>query len=497
MKSATEWILQAEEVPQACQQLTEGNARMQMAYAWFPQPGEPPEVLYLADQGPQEPFPLLRCRLPRERYELDSLASAIPLLGWYEREMTDLCGITFRNHPEPRPLALHEGAHPSMPPLDPRYPADQMIPFTPQPWDLPPVEGADVQMLPFGPVRGDVLESAQIAFYYIGEAILHCHPRLFFKHRGMEKRFEGLVPAMGTLIAERISGVDSVSHALAFCQAIEAACECEVPIRARYLRTILAEMERLYNHLYYLGHLCHTTTLKVGEAQGKLLAEQCKQLNGIFTGSRFLREILKPGGLRRDLNLHALPARLRALEPEIESYMQALEMTNSHLDRLITTGHLSYQTAFDQGASGPIKRASGIGRDLRCDHPYAAYDRLTMKIPIREEGDAHARAQIRMDEIRASITLILEAIEEMPEGAVNTELSAAPLAEGLGWCEGTRGSTYYCVHFNRDGRLARVKVKSPSFSNWRVFPFTVHDTNMMDYAINEASFGLTMAGCDR
>ncbi|MGC1556960.1 MAG: hypothetical protein WA745_05400, partial [Methylovirgula sp.] len=178
-------------------------------------------------------------------------------------------------------------------------------------------------------------------------------------------------------------------------------------------------------------------------------------------------------------------------------YMQALEMTNSHLDRLITTGHLPYQTAFDQGASGPIKRASGIGRDLRCDHPYAAYDRLTMKIPMREEGDAHARAQIRMEEIRASIALILKAIEEMPEGAVNAELSAAPLTEGLGWCEGTRGSTYYCVHFNRDGRLARVKVKSPSFSNWRVFPFTVHDTNMMDYAINEASFGLTMAGCDR
>jgi Ni,Fe-hydrogenase III large subunit len=497
VRPATERILRAEEVPQACLQLAEGEARLQMAYAWFPQPGEPPEVLYLADQGPHEPFPLLRCRLSRELNELDSLASAIPLLGWYEREMTDLCGITFRNHPEQRPLVLHEGAHPTMPPLDPRYPKDQIIPFTPQPWDLPPVEGDDVQMLPFGPVRGDVLESAQIAFYYIGEAILHCHPRLFFKHRGMEKRFEGLSPAMGALLSERISGVDSVSHSLAFCQAVEAACQCEVPIRARCLRTVLAEMERLYNHLYYLGHLCHTTTLKVGEAQGKLLAEQCKQINGIFTGSRFLREILKPGGLRRDLNLHGLPTRLRALEPEIETYMQGLEATNSHLDRLITTGHLPYQTAFDQGASGPIKRASGIARDLRCDHPYAAYDRLRLEIPVRKEGDAHARAQVRMEEIRTSIGLIVKAIEEMPEGTTSAELVPAPLAEGLGWCEGTRGSTYYCVHFNRDGKLARVKVKSPSFSNWRVFPFTVHDTNMMDYAINEASFGLTMAGCDR
>jgi Ni,Fe-hydrogenase III large subunit len=346
-------------------------------------------------------------------------------------------------------------------------------------------------------VRGDVLESAQIVFYYIGEAILHCHPRLFFKHRGMEKRFEGLSPLLGVLIAERISGVDSVAHALAFCQAIEAASQCEIPERARYLRTILAEMERLYNHLHYLGHLCHTTTLKVGEAQGKLLAEQCKQLNGIFTGSRFLRGLLKPGGLRRDLNFHALPGKLRALEPTIATYMQALEVTNSHLDRLMTTGHLPQKTAFDQGATGPIKRASGIGRDLRGDHPYAAYEQLLMKIPVRTEGDAHARAQLRMEEIHNSIDLILRAVEKAPDGPVATEVSLSPGGEGLGWCEGPRGSIYYCVHFDPVGRLARVKVKSASFSNWRVFPFTVHDTNMMDYAINEASFGLTMAGCDR
>lgn len=497
MNGAAEQILQPADVPQACEHLMQNGARLQMAYAWFPQPGEPPEVIYLADRGPHEPFPLLRCRLARGVSTLESLAPSIPHLGWYEREMMDLCGITFRNHPEPRPLVLHEGAHPVLSPLDPRYPQGQIMPYTEQAWDLPPVEGADVQMLPFGPVRGDVLESAQIVFYYIGEAILHCHPRLFFKHRGMEKRFEGLSPAMGTLIAERISGVDSIANALAYCQAIENACQCEVPIRARYLRTVLAEMERLYNHLCYLGHLCHTTTLKVGEAQGKLLAEQCKQMNGIFTGSRFLREILTPGGLRRNLNLHALPTRLQTLEPEIETYMEALETSNSHLDRLITTGHLPRQTAFDQGASGPIKRASGIGRDLRSSHPYAAYDRLTVKIPVREEGDAHARAQIRMEEIRNSIELILNAVRDMPEGAVNADLTPPVNAEGLGWCEGTRGSTYYCVHFDRAGKLARVKVKSPSFSNWRVFPFTVHDTNMMDYAINEASFGLTMADCDR
>lgn len=497
MKATIEQVLVPHEVPQACQELVEAGARLQMAYAWFPEPGGPAEVLYLADRGPHEPFPLLRCRLTKNMRPLESLATRIPLLGWYEREMIDLCGIAFQNHPEQHPLVLHEGTYSSIPPLDPRYPKDQAIEYTSSLWELPPMEGNDVQILPFGPVRGDVLESAQIVFYYVGEAILHCHPRLFFKHRGMEKRFEGLSPTMGVLIAERVSGVDSVAQSLAFCQAIETASQCEIPERARYLRSILAELERLYNHLHYLGHLCHTTTLKVGEAQGKLLAEQCKQLNGDFTGSRFLRGLLKPGGLRRDLNLDALPGRLRKLEPAIEEYTQALEATNSHLDRLITTGHLPQQTAFDQGATGPIKRASGIARDLRCDHPYAAYDRLAMDIPMRTEGDAHARSQVRMEEIRNSMALLLQAIEDMPEGAVDTEITWPSGGEGLGWCEGPRGSIYYCVHFDRAGKLARVKVKSASFSNWRVFPFTVHDTNMMDYAINEASFGLTMAGCDR
>jgi formate hydrogenlyase subunit 5 len=496
VNGALEQRLTPDELPEVCRTLMAEGARLQMAYAWFPEP-DTPEVIYLADRKRLEPFPLLRCRLLDGRRELPSLAAITPLLGWYEREIQDLCGIRFSGHPEPSPLVLHEGARPAMPPLDPRYQPEEMMPFSPQPWHVPAVEGDDVQQLPFGPVRADVLESAQILFYYVGEGILHCHPRLFFKHRGLEKQFEGLSPLLGVVLAERISGVDSFAHALAFCQAIESICTETVPERAQYLRVALAELERLYNHLHYLGHLCHTTTLKVGEAQGKLLEEQCKQINGLFTGSRFLRGLLTPGGMRRDLNLDGLIDQLRVLEPQIVKYMAELEVTNSHLDRLLTTGPLPRQVAFDQGASGPIKRASGIQRDLRWSHPYAAYGSFNVDVPVRTEGDAHARAQIRMEEIRASLKLIYAVVEGMPKGPVWSEIEPVPGAEGLGWCESTRGSIYHCVHLDQNGRLARVKVKSPSFSNWRVFPFTVHDSNMMDYAINEASFGLTMAGCDR
>ena len=174
-----------------------------------------------------------------------------------------------------------------------------------------------------------------------------------------------------------------------------------------------------------------------------------------------------------------------------------MENTASHLDRLITTGRLDRRLAFDQGATGPIERASGVDRDLRRDHPYAAYAELPPAVAMREAGDAHARAQVRMAEVNASIDLIQRALDLLPDGPVRADCKIIPNSEGLGWTESPRGTLFYAVHVGGDGKLARVKIKSPSFSNWRVFPFTVHDSNMMDYAINEASFGLTIAGCDR
>ena len=483
-----------EALPSAIEEVIAEGGRMQMAYGWYPHPGEF-ELRYLASRPPNEPFLILRCA---PRGAVPSVAGVSPLLSWYEREARDLFGQEFLGHPQPDPLVLHQGTKVIAPPFDPSYPADVQVGLEAVAAGVLEVESPDVQRLPFGPVRSDVVESVELVFFYVGEHILHLHPELFFKHRGMEKRFEGAFPAKGVVLAERVSGVGSLSHALAFCQAVEQAADCTVPPRARMLRSLLAELERLYNHLHYLGHLSDTTTLKVGNAEGKLLEERAKQINGRLTGSRFLRSLLTPGGLRRDLDPKPwLTDALEHLRGEIATYTTMLEGTNSHLDRLITTGILNQQVAFDQGATGPIQRASGFDRDLRRDHPYAAYAELPLTVPVRTAGDAHARAQIRIAEIDASIALIQRVLLLLPDGPVRSECVVRPNAEGLGWAEGPRGSLFYCVHIGGDGSFARVKIKSPSFSNWRVFPFTVHDSNMMDYAINEASFGLTVAGCDR
>jgi formate hydrogenlyase subunit 5 len=482
-----------EELPKAVAELVRTGGRMQMAYARYAAPGEI-ELRYLASRGPGDFF---MWRLPVVG-NVPSVAPISPLVGWYEREIADLFGVQFAGHPEPQPLVLHAGARPVLPPFDRAYPTDAAMPVDPTESPLPEIAGSDVQRLPWGPVRADVVESAEMLFLYVGEHIIHYRPQLFFKHRGMERRFERRSLAHGAVLAERVSGVGSFAHALAFCQAVETAAGCGVPPRARLLRTLLAELERLYNHLHYLGHLADSTSLKVGNAEGKLLEEQTKHINGRLTSSRFLRGLLVPGGLRHDPDpLPWLGGELERLRVPIAAYTSMLETTNSHLDRLVTTGVLSPEIAFDQGATGPVQRASGINRDLRRDHPYAAYGVLPPAVPVRSSGDAHARAQIRIAEIDASLDLMQRVLRLLATGPVRVDCVPQPSSEGLGWAESPRGSLFYAVHFDPAGALERVKIKSPSFSNWRVFPFTVHGTNMMDYAINEASFGLTIAGCDR
>jgi len=467
-----------------------------MAYAWYPEP-QRLELRYTASPAGNAPFAIWRCETTQP---VPSLAAVSPLLSWYEREISDLFGLSFTDHPQPHRLVLHDGVPPEVPPFVSENTSNRALFAQRTERVFPQVSGAeaDVQLLPFGPVRADVCESAEFMFFYVGEAIIHYHPRLFFKHRGMEKRFEGLEPQRGVVLAERVSGVGTIAHALAYCQAVESASNCAVPPRAKFLRLLLAEMERLYNHLHYFGHLCHTTTLKVGEAEGKLLEEKAKQLNTRLTGSRFLRSVLRLGGLRRDLAPKGwLASELSALRERFSRYAERMENTASHLDRLITTGKLDRRLAFDQGATGPIERASGINRDLRRDHPYAAYAEVPPTIAVRETGDAHARAQVRMAEVIASLAIMERALELLPDGPIHAACNIVPGTEGLGFTESPRGTLFYAIHLGPDSKLARVKIKSPSFSNWRVFPFTVHDTNMMDYAINEASFGLTIAGCDR
>jgi formate hydrogenlyase subunit 5 len=488
--------LQAPRLGKTIDELLAQGGRMQMAYAWFPEPDGSPELRYIATVPGQREFSAWQ--VTPGNAAVPSLAGKSPLLGWYEREMMELSGLDFSGHPQPERLVTADMPSLEPPPLRPNGNVPPHAHRALKAPTLPQVSGKHVQLLPFGPIRADVLESAQFIFYYIGEGILHYQPNLFLKHRGMEKQFESQDAMGGVIVAERVSGVGSVAHALAFAQAVEDAAGCEAPPRARWIRVVAAELERIYNHLHYLGHLCHTTTLKVGEAEGKLLEERAKQMNARACGSRFLRSVICPGGVRREMDMLAVAEGLDALRGEFDRYISLIELTTSHVDRLISTAPLSQQLAFDQGGSGPIERASGIDRDLRRDHPYAAYGELKPIVATHSGGDAFARMKVRIAELRASVDLLDRAMQHgVDDRALVAPCEPPPYGEGVGWAESPRGTVLYAVHFDGSARIVRAKIKSASYSNWNAFQFTANDSNMMDYAINEASFGLTIAGCAR
>ena len=457
-------------------------------------------LLYVFSLPEKQTFIGVRAAIDTACPEFPSVTSVLHAAHWSERELYDLFGLMPLGHPNLVPLVLHHdwpvGVHPFRREFDyfssvPRHPDAES--------DLGSQRDGTFE-LPFGPIRAGVVESAHFRFLTVGEEIRRVELQLLSKHRGIERLFEGKPLVLCPVIAERISGLSSFAHSLAFCQAVERAVDIEVPVRAQFLRTIFAELERLYNHLGNLANLSEATSLRVAQAQCSLVQEQVKQLNARLIGHRFLRGVNTIGGLRRDLSTGGrddLRQSIDHLARESTVLIDLLLSTKSHLDRLIGTGVLAEKMARDYGAVGPVARGSGLQSDLRQDHPYAAYAALALNIPVYHYGDALARMRVRMDEISESIQLIREAVARLEPGPILTTLGALSTArEAIGYAESPRGAIVTYVAIGEDGTLRRCKVRSPSFTNWYLFQTTVENTMMMDWPINERSFELTHAGCD-
>lgn len=435
-----------------------------------------------------------------------SLTPLLPMAGWYEREMWDDLGI------EPlgdaplrrlwRPADWPEGTHLLRREVrwtDPVPREAARVPVEPLPADA----GADgIVDYPLGPVRSGVVESGHFTLRTVGEEIVDLDLRLFYKHRGVEKRAEGLGLALAPLVAERISGTSAYAHSLAFCQALEAAASIQVPDRARFLRTLFAELERLYNHVGYQADLCQATGLVVGQAQYEIRKERLLRLNAAIAGHRYLFGINVVGGVSRDLDrptLDRIRRTLYELRVDLDVLDPLLLDSASHLDRLEGTGILRPEDAQMFGAVGPIARASNVNRDLRRDHPYAAYDVVDFAVPTEEVGDALARFRVRLAETRESIRIAEQIVDVIPAGPVGAVVDALPGdVSGLGWAESSRGESVHWVSTSPNGTIARYRARPASFANWQAFAVAVPGHNILtDFPVIEQSFGLSIAGADR
>lgn len=459
------------------------------------------ELCYLFTLVEHKDWLLLCMDLEGDERLFGSITPHIHAAKWYEREIRDLFGLIPVGHPDMRRLVRHEhwpkGSHP----LKKDFRWDTVLERTQGQYTFRQIEGEGVFEVPVGPIHAGIIEPGHFRFSVAGEPIMQLELHHFWKHRGVEKLFEGQHLMEAVPLAERVSGDTTVGHSLAYCQAVELLLQLEVPRRARYLRSLFLELERLYNHLGDVGAICNDTAYALPHAHCGRMKEQLMQLNDRLTGSRFLRGVNHVGGVGIDVTseqLTQIVAQLDAIEPDFTELEHILSANASLTDRLETTGVLTERTAWDHAVMGVVGRASGIDRDIRRDHPFAAYDELQPTVRLYRYGDVRARLRVRMDEIHESMRLIKNITQRIPEGLVLTKPSEVP---SQGTCafsavEGWRGEILYVVMVGEAGQIHRCKVRDPSFVNWPAIQWAVLGNIIPDFPLINKSFNLSYAGND-
>ena len=426
-----------------------------------------------------------------------------PSIDWHEREIEDLFGVSFAGHPRLGDFVLHEdwpdGVNPMRHDFDAaRPPVTRAAEPRWEPATVVTAPGAFA--MPIGPIFSDFAESAHFLLETVGEDVIRTIPRFFYKYRGVEKIVEGQPVDRALLLAERFSGIAAFAHGLAFCQAVEAISKIEAPPRARALRTIFAELERLRHHAAVITGICNSTALAVAAAQAALIEEELLRLSCTVGRHRYLFGLIKPGGLACDLSVEHCRELAAAIPPIIRrmhNLHRLLRYSSSFLDRLEEVGMVTADQAVSYGLVGPIARASGLSGDIRKLFPYADYDGAEFNVPVESQGDGYARLRVFFREAEQSAAIIRQTVLTLPDGPV----SADPFA----WCEGValaaveapQGAAFHWLRLDAKGMVARYRVTPPAFPNWHGFHLAAENFAFQDFPIILASFGLSNAECDR
>jgi Ni,Fe-hydrogenase III large subunit/Ni,Fe-hydrogenase III component G len=456
---------------------------------------------YVFEQRPDPQFLIVQVPIPADDPRFPSLAEELPSVNWQEREIQDWFGLEAVGHPNPRRVALHDH-WPDVHPLRKGFRIGQVLPpFEGEQHVYRPTLGEGVFQIPVGPVHAGIIEPGHFNFAVAGEPILYLQLRMFYTHKGIEKRFESLPIRRAVFLAESISGDSSFSHAVAFCQAVERAAGIELPRRAAWLRTILLELERIYNHTADIGAIATDVGFVIANAHAARLREMAMALNEQLTGNRLLRGMACVGGVRRDCLPEKLAEVKRVLPifgKEFDDLIGLITSSDSTRDRLERTGTLRSEKARALGVVGVAGRASGVDLDVRRDHPYAAYGEMDCHVPVYRTGDVWHRMQIRIDEVRESLRLIGAAIDALPAGRFCAPIESIPAGRcALSAVEGWRGEIIHWIRTGPNETLERCKIKDPSLNNWPAVVEAVEGNIIADFPVINKSFNLSYSGTDR
>ncbi|MCE5195101.1 MAG: NADH-quinone oxidoreductase subunit C [Nitrospiraceae bacterium] len=453
-----------------------------------------------------ERFFIIYFSLTEEDNAFPSITHDIPAAHWYEREIKDMLGLIPDGHPDTRSLVFHDAFPKDSYPLRKDWNiSDADLEewgkgiAKKRPYNFMEVKGEGIYEIPVGPVHAGIIEPGHFRFSAVGETIFFLESRLFYTHKGTEKHFEKLGFTEGVKLAERISGTSSYSYSCAYCMAVERMTGAEITEKAKAVRTLLIELERLYNHIGDIGNMCAGTGLQVGYAKGAAIKESLMQLNERLTGSRYLRGVNIIGGVNKDILL-CKDDIFSTLSMAIKKYKELMKLllgTVSHVERLENTGRLSKEIAQKLGVTGVAARASGIEDDLRKTHPHLLYERLAFEEHVMSKGDVLARMMIRAEEAECSISIISSLLENKYKGDPAVQPNNIPgYSSALGFAETPHGSLFFWIKADKNGRPLRVKFRSPSFCNWPAVPFAVHGNIVPDFPLCNKSFNLSYSGCD-
>lgn len=512
------------------------------------------EVIYHFLSLPHRTRIRVKARVTEDDPTIASITGIWKGADFLEREVYDLMGIKFSGHPDLRRILMPED-------YDEGHPLRKDFPTEGKGWrsrfefiprlDEPAVEGlaeeisaeqkkvfvsesgpssrrTEELLLNMGPQHPATHGVLRVVLELDGERIVKATPDLGYLHRGVEKLAEGLAYMQIIPHTDRLDYVCSMTNNYAYVRAVEKLLNLEIPERAEYIRTIVAEMQRIIGHLFWLG----TQALDIGAMtvffwtfrEREVLLDLFEKL----CGARLTLNYFRIGGVDSDFTpdlVQRLRAFLETFPAHIKEYDELLQTNRIWVGRTKNVAVISAEDAINFGITGPVLRASGIAYDVRKMEPYGAYGKVDWEVPVGKNGDTYDRYWVRMEELRQSCRIIAQCLDQMPEGPIIADAPQIipppkanvmrdmeslihhfiifthgfkpPKAETYCATEAPKGELGFFIISDGSPRPYRMKIRSPSFIHMGAFDHMARGYLISDIITIFGTYDIVMGECDR
>jgi len=416
----------------------------------------------------------LRIRLPRTKDVcLPSISDIIPPASLFERELHEMLGVEITGTSLYDRLFLPDDWPDEVYPLRADFTPEQAAPAQDRRTNHvhePAVVGGNTFVVPIGPQHPALKEPGHFEFTVDGEIVTAARMRLGYAHRGIEKAAESRNWYQNLYLFERVCGICSHTHAMAYCLGVEKLAQVEAPPRAQAIREMVAGLERIHSHLLWLGVAAHEAGFDTLFMYSWRDRETVMNLLEQITGNRVNYSANLLGGVKCDITAeqaNAIREGLNYLETRIRHYLEVVTTDAMFLSRTRNIGTISKEDAERFGLLGPTARASGLDRDIRVDAAYGAYKTFPVTTVVESHGDLEARCVVRLKELLVSCLTMRTILDNLPEGPLTARMPRKiPAGETVARIEAPRGELLYFIKSNGGETPARVHVRTPSLCNW-------------------------------